>query len=1109
MFKNKKSTIRTVLINALCIIAAASLLLLSGCQDGGDNQEDSPSQSDGNDTTDENGVTEDEPIELEDWDGVHIKSTTNNDGDAVITGQGVKVVYDEETNSNVLRIDGDGYLELPMYTFKDITDQFTVTLDVKISESCADGANIIQFNPCGYAIGDTYWRDAPEISIKSDLLTTFYIGGRTINGVFSSSATYNNGYGSDDLAYSEPNGYKTRYTGEAAAAPDKSKWSKIVLSVSNEQYTLYLDGEAVEMTDTTDGSDIASSLAYLFNEDIIQTYVVNSIGNSVYSDVANFSGEIDNLSIYASALTGEQVRNIEQQTPFLSWDFSNNSVVSGGTSAYVSDLTKYIDGTALYNSDDVVCVSPDEKLRVLLKKDANNRYYLASIHGDTVITEASLLGFELEGADLTTGLTLDTAEITTNSIDETFSIYTGMSAEATNKCNETVIPFTKDNASFKLIIRVYDDGFAYKYEDVTVEGSTDLTVTDEASEYILSDRAVTWGFQLNGTYEGEFVKRTNSQLMTQTVLLSTPLLVEIDGYYVLFSEGGVYNNDGEYCSSGLQTNIGSKQLLWDFGLARDPAHESTGDLDSPGHIAIKQVETVNGFSTPWRAAIISNDVDTFYNSNLIAALNDAPDEELYADTSYIKPGKVAWSWWSEGDAVQRNYDKHIEYIDFAAKNGWEYICIDAGWRSLEERMSELCDYAKSKNVGIFVWINYRDMKELSEMDRLFSEWSAAGVVGLKTDYFESDEPSVLYNMQMVAETAAKYRMMVLYHGCVRPAGEYRTYPNVLTMEAVQGEEWHKWFDYPTTVNCLVYPFTRNLLGSMDYTPIGSSVARNGETNGFGIAKAVVYQSALQHFANAAAAYSRFNGLSLLNHIPTTWDSTKVYEGATGEYISMMRNKENEYYLGAMTIDARTVSYTLDFLGEGTYYAYIYEDNDDASALNIRSEEVTSADTLSFDLMENGGVAVMLTKEVIDIDSYGDSETDNENYTYYEAESSSNTLRGTAVVSTAVLCSGGKKVGYVGNGANNTLTFENVTVDTEGDYEVILYYCCGEERKTDLTVNGSDEVVELTGLYSGSYDNYASVTFTVHLQAGTNSLTFGNGTYYAPDFDRIAVSRQAE
>lgn len=1076
-----------IFIGVVSVVVVAAIVLTIMLLSKGDENKD--------DSNEENLIGS-----ITSWDGLGVKSIGKNTAKAELTGSDIRVVYDKDRASSLLNVGGGSYMLLPEKLFEQAGNKVTVSLDVFIDSESSENANIFQFNPCGFGTGDGVWKDAPEISVKANLLTTFFIGGRTINGEFNGSATYNNGVGGDDKAYSEPNGYKTRYAGTASEGLENNQWYNVTLQFSQDEYALYVNGKQVELSDSIEGSDIGSSLEYLFKEEIIQTYIVNSIGNSVYSTEDVFIGKIDNLGIYFDTVSPEDIKENKEKDAEFFWDFSYDTLEIG-SEKYVSDLTKYLGETVL-TDEDVKMESPDSQTKVLLKKDGDNHYYIAVTDNDTVLVEPSILGLMVEEMDLSAGIILKNDEIETREINEKFSVMTGSQSESVNHCNEITLPFEKDGGSFKVIVRVYNDGFAYRYKDVTVDGKDKLVVTKEVSEIILSENARTWSHNINGTYEAEYIERSFKQLNTTSALLSTPILAQLDDYYMLITEASVYNNNGEYCSSGLETKSGSKQLVWTFGLARDPKKESTGELDSPGHIRIETVETINGFSTPWRAIIASTDINEFCTSDMVAALNDAPDETVYEDTSYIKPGKVAWSWWAE-DSSQGSYDKHIEYIDFAAENQWPYVCLDVGWREFEDRLDEMCQYAAKKGVGLFVWINYRDMKDLDTMDTLFKKWSEAGALGLKTDYFESDEAHVLYNMQNVALTAAKYKMMVLYHGCVRPAGEYRTYPNVLTMEAVQGEEWHKWNPYPTVKNCLMYTFTRNILGSMDYTPVGTSVVVNGETYGFGIAKTVVYQSALQHLANAASNYNKYNGLSLLNHIPTTWDTTKVLEGAAGEYVTMIRTKGDEYYIGAMTLEERSISVKLDFIGEGEYTAYVYGDNEDGTRLEITTSKVKKGDTLTYDLLKNGGIAVIITKEEINLDCYEEPIEYSDDYTIYEAEAAGNTLTGTAKTASAMLCSGSAKVGYIGNGTNNRLTINKVTVPSDGEYQVILKYCSGEDRKYTIIVNGSDNY-EITGLNSGSFDKAEEETIKLKLKAGENTIEFSNDTYYAPDLDFIAV-----
>ncbi|MBP3339194.1 MAG: glycoside hydrolase family 97 catalytic domain-containing protein [Lachnospiraceae bacterium] len=1059
----------------------------------------------------ETGETKDEMAklpELESWEGVKIKSSGKNIDKAIITESGVSLVYDDQLKKNIMKFEGsEGYLSLPEDVWKNVEEGFSIALKVKPEENSS--ARLFQTNIPGYGVGDTVWFDAPEISLTTNGDVRVYVGGRTIGGTYTPNATYNNGIAGDDSNYSEPNGHKTRYEGSVDAYATDT-WSEIIVSVSTSEISIYVNGEKREIkVNEALGCDIASSLEYLFGnyeggEKILKDYIYTSIGNSVYSTDSNFKGSVADLRIYTYALSDEEANKLPDDAEYV-YDFDTEDIDNvNASSDYTADLSKYLGNVALIEVDKVKTSSTEGINTVQVWSDSEGRYYYSVKANDTVIVESSLIGLILEEGDLSIGLTLDETSVKTQNIDETYDIITGANATATNKCNETRFTLKNDTGSFDFVIRAFDDGVAYKYENVSIEGKDKLVVTDELSEVIFQPTADVWSFPLNGTYEGEYVKRTGKQMENVTGKLSTPMLINQDDYWMVLSEASVFNNNGDYCSSALGTDAGTRVLDWDFGWDRNQNDEAKDDLDSPGHIDITNVETRNGFATPWRVMVISNDLETLCESNIIPNLNPEADSELFADTSWIKPGVVAWSWWAE-DAAQGNYDKHIEYIDFAAENGWDYVCLDVGWRAFEDRLPEMCDYANSKGVGIFVWINYRDMKTIEEMETLFGKWAAAGAVGLKTDYFESDAQVVLNAMENCAIVAAKNKMMILYHGCVRPAGEYRTYPNILSTEAVQGEEWHKWFAYPTVENCLLYPFSRNVLGSMDYTPVATKVGSNDSTYGFGLAMTVVYESALQHMAYAASSYKSYNGLSFLNNLVTTWDESILVEGVPGEYITYARRNAENWYIGAMTKEARNTSIKLEFLNDGEYNAYIYKDNEDGTQLLIEEKKVSKSDTLSFDLLAAGGVAVLITKDTIDTTVAESEDMNNPNFTYYEAESKNNTLAGAAVYQSSAFCSGSQKVGYVGNGAANTLTFNNINVDKTGTYKLMLYYCCGENRAVTLTVNG-DKTYEMSGLNSGDYVHTSVSEIEIELQAGDNIIMLSNASYFAPDIDRIAVSK---
>ncbi|MCH5274146.1 MAG: glycoside hydrolase family 97 catalytic domain-containing protein [Lachnospiraceae bacterium] len=757
-------------------------------------------------------------------------------------------------------------------------------------------------------------------------------------------------------------------------------------------------------------------------------------------------------------------------------------------------------GKQIYALEELSTSSPDGHIQVFFWQDEDGALYYTVESGGEEIIIPSKLGLMLRTCDFSKNIDRIYTTKSPSEIDDSYETALTVSLKnvsCRDHCMEREIFLLKPNARLTVSVRVYDDGFAYRYKNVTLGNEEEVIVLSEESEILLPADTVTFAGGYSATYEFDYIERNFVELKQHSGVFNTPVTAYTQNTWLLFSESDVYANDISYVKSVLETSGGLGNLKWKFGFTRDPKKEVTDDLASPGHIRITDVTTKNGFTTPWRVAIIADDLNTLLNSNVIDSLCPAMDQTLFADTDWIKPGKVSWSWWSGGN--QSDYNTQVEHVDFSAKNGWEYCCLDAGWPAFERRMPELCAYAKEKGVGIILWVNYLHLKTPQEIEKLFSQWSEWGVVGVKTDYFESDDIDVLEVMRNCAEIGAKYKLMIYYHGCINPCGETRTYPNIMTSEAVLGEEFRKWSEAPSAKNCLMYPFTRNVTGSMDYTPSCIAITKTGESAGFSLAKAVVYESALQHFASSAYSFPSFTGLPLLNKIPAAWESSTVIEGYPGQYITYVRTDGSDFYIGSMTLEERTVTVPLDFLGEGEYNAYIYYD-DENRELALEQKTVTSKDSITLVMPKIGGAAVMITKDEVDTEVEPSPNSDLEGYTYYECENG--TLLGKAVLASSGMCSGGSKVGYVGNGSSNALDL-TVTVETAGEYEMIIYYCSGEKRPLDVFVN--DEKYELRGLSSPGFDIPSFVTLNVKLESGENTVKLTSLSGYAPDLDRIAVS----
>ncbi len=755
------------------------------------------------------------------------------------------------------------------------------------------------------------------------------------------------------------------------------------------------------------------------------------------------------------------------------------------------------DGKKVYPLDELTTSSPSGKITARFYEDDGGSIYYSVESGRDGIVEISKLGLAVSGCDFSYGIEEIAAFDRADEINESYetALTVSLDKSLNDHCMEREIFIKKSGGSYTLKIRLYDDGFAFRYSDVRAGDGKNVYVTSEQSEVNFPKGTVTFAGGYSATYEFDYVERKYDELKSHGGIFNTPLTANIGDRWALVSEADVYAGDISYVKSVLETAGGSASLKFGFGFKRDPFNEVTDDLLSPGHIRITDFSTVNGFETPWRAIIISDDLNGLLNSDMIDSLCPEADEKLYKNTDWIKPGKVSWSWWSGCD--QHNYDVQVEHVDFASENGWEYCCLDAGWPVFEDRIKELCDYGRKKGVGIILWVNYLHLKTPEEIEKTFAQWEKWGVAGVKTDYFESDDTDVLEVMKNCAEIGAEHRLLIYFHGCVHPCGETRTYPNIMTSEAVLGEEFRKWSESPSPKNCLMYPFTRNVVGSMDYTPACIAITKTGETPGFSLAKAIVYESALQHFASSAYAFPSFLGLPLLNKIPCAWDSSTVIEGYPGDYITYLRQSGDDFYVGAISLKKRSTDIKLDFLGDGSYNAYIYYDSDGKLALETKT--VTSKDSLKLEMPNTGGAAVMITKEKVDTEVEGAIGSDKEGYTYYECEDGK--LSGSAVVSESSMCSGGKKAGYLGNGSFNSVEM-TVNVPKDGEYEVLIYFCSGEERQLDISVNG--ESYNLKNLSSPGFDIPAETKVTLRLEKGENKIKLTSNSGYAPDLDRIGV-----
>lgn len=874
--------------------------------------------------------------------------------------------------------------------------------------------------------------------------------------------------------------------------PDKDVWSFIVFTVDEEEISFYINGE--KKGEFEDSSNLPVRL------DSMDTLVQNALGKtcSTWTD-PDAKVKLDDLCLYKKAMTKEEVMNLAREQGLTVEDKPEENTQQGGA----NELT---DGTEV--KDIGIAVSHLGITAKIVEHKETGRYFITAEKNGKVLLDASQLGAKTS-VDFTEGMSIVSGSEKTVSGEDKYSLTTGAKREIADTYKELSFQLKKDgtNDVMTVYVRVYKDGAAYRYEWSKPAGETE-TIYGEASEFVLpADSSIWAGYDNGGNYEYGYRKMKMSSVKDSEGKYCVPLLANSGDNWMLFTEAAVFSEEDTYCASHLATSAGTRNLKFTFGKGSASSITMTYNKEGIVH-------------TPWRVAIMTDNLNDIVNATMVSSLNPDADESLYQDSdAWIKTGTVAWSWWSEAGDDPIEYGQQKDYIDFAAENGWEYVCLDFGWclwKDYKDKVKELVDYGREKGVGILLWYGvnndnhsgFRDadgnkayptysLLTASQIEEQFAWCEEVGVKGVKVDYYENDDKGTMTQMYDCVTTAAKHKINVLFHGCTAPRGEIRTYPNILGYEAVQGSEWYKWNIGPTAANCLLYVFNRNVVGGMDFTPVGTQVGQLPFTAGFQLAQVIAYQTGLQNIASSVYKLEGYGGLSMINDVPTQWDETVLLNGNPGKRVTIARRNGEDWYIAAMTAAAGNEKISLDFLGDGTYKAYIYRDNETGSDVVIDEREVTKDSELDLLLAANGGAAIKITKgEMKTATAY-------DHYTFYEAERPDNKLSGSAVVSANQFASGMKQVTGIGGAEDNKLTFSKISVPEDGVYEMRLYYTSKTNRRVVYTINGETEIRSM--MLNSGVNTLAMQKFYVALKKGENSIAFGNTTSKAPDIDRIAIS----
>lgn len=468
-------------------------------------------------------------------------------------------------------------------------------------------------------------------------------------------------------------------------------------------------------------------------------------------------------------------------------------------------------------------------------------------------------------------------------------------------------------------LRMYNDGIAVRTSDISPQPS-DIA-------YRIPEGTRRWMQQWCDSYEGFFPLDTTYKVLPVPSYSGTfksaegwnnrwgyPALIEpADGVFVLITEANIEKGQSASClyNDGETYRVVEAERM-------DVAGETSDH------------KTANG-KTPWRVAIIGTLADVV-ESTLVT---DVSEPCKIADTSWIHPGTVSWIYWAYNHG-SNDYDIIKKYVDMAVTLGLPYVLIDAEWDEMKngKTIEDALNYAKEKGIKPLIWYNssvgwvdgaptpkFR-LNKPEDREREFAWCDKMGVAGVKIDFFSGDNQKNMDYCQDLLECAARHHLLVNFHGATVPRGWQRTWPNLMSTEGVYGAEWYNnvpTFTAKAARHNATLPFTRNVIGPMDYTPCTFSDSQHPHitTNGHELALTVLFESALQHLADRPESYLAQPQAvqDFFGYLPTTWDETRLVCGYPGEYVVMARRSGTTWYVAGIngSNEQRTLKFSLDFI----------------------------------------------------------------------------------------------------------------------------------------------------------------------------------------------------
>lgn len=631
----------------------------------------------------------------------------------------------------------------------------------------------------------------------------------------------------------------------------------------------------------------------------------------------------------------------------------------------------FIFGTAFGQGHRLSISSPDQKIEVELSGNSDHSLNYAVKRSGELMIAPSVLGLVMNNLDFKKLRFVSASAI--QKVTDRYAMSYAKKSSVLYQANRQILTYSNDEGQLiKIVFQVSNDAVAFKY-DFTPKTNTFQQVREELTTFNLPQKTRTWlqpmqiaksGWeQSNPAYEEHY----KADVAVEDVPASKtgwvyPALFKVANNFVLITEAGL---DSNYCATHLSSAARPGSFTIGFP---DPREVITGKPLLP--------QSSTSFSSPWRVITIGS-LATIIEST---AGTDLAKASTVKDTGFVKPGKASWSWINSKDDFIV-YDEQKKYIDFAAEMNWQYCLIDADWdRKIGyEKIKELAAHAKAKNVGLLLWYNsagdWNTVKYtpknllLSKESRAkeFSRLQDMGIKGVKIDFFGGDGQSVIKYYIDILNDAAAYGLLVNFHGATLPRGWARTYPHMLTVEAVRGFE-NVTFNQNDADReaeiCTILPFTRNAFDPMDYTPLNlykvPTKVQRKTSSAFQLALSVVFLSGIQHFAESpeGMAHVPQTVQNFLKELPVRWDETRFIDGFPGKNLVLARRAGSKWYIAGINNDElKKVSLNPSLFGKKS--ATLYTDGEENLSFDVKKIQVKKDELIKLDLKPTQGFVLLL------------------------------------------------------------------------------------------------------------------------------------------------------